>query len=160
MRHGPHGCRTITLTELWLIKTVHHIFHNSLLIGAQMTNKRLLVVDDEPEFGEFVRKVAADIGYEVQVTTNGPAFQQAYEAFKPNKIVLDMVMPEMDGNELVLWLMDQGYTSDLIIITGYSPDYAKDAKILAEFKGLRSVITLTKPIRLAKLRTVLAGENT
>ena len=124
-----------------------------------MTEKRLLVVDDEPEFGEFVRKVASDIGYEVQVTTDGWTFQKVYADFKPTTIVLDMVMPEIDGNELVLWLMDQGYTSDLIIITGYSPDYAKDAKILAEFKGLRSVRTLTKPIRLAKLRAVLCAED-
>jgi YesN/AraC family two-component response regulator len=70
-----------------------------------------------------------------------------------------MVMPEMDGNELVLWLMQQGYSSELIIITGYSPDYAKDAKLLAEFKGLQSVTTLNKPIRLAKLRAVLSGEK-
>ena len=41
----------------------------------------------------------------------------------------------------------------------YSPDYAKDAKRLAEFKGLRSVTTLTKPIRLAKLRAVLGGQE-
>lgn len=124
-----------------------------------MTEKRLLVVDDEPEFGEFVRKVAVDLGYEVQVTTNGRAFQRAYDAFQPTTVVLDMVMPELDGNELVLWLMQQQYSSDLIIITGYSPDYAKDAKRLAEFKGLRSVTTLTKPIRLAKLRAVLGGQE-
>ena len=28
-----------------------------------MTEKRLLVIDDEPEFGEFVRKVAIDLGH-------------------------------------------------------------------------------------------------
>ena len=124
-----------------------------------MTDKRLLVVDDEPEFGEFVRKVATDLGYEVRVTTDGRTFQKAYYELQPTTIVMDMVMPEMDGNELVLWLMQQGYAADLIIITGYSPDYAKDAKRLAEFKGLRSVTTLTKPIRLAKLRAVLAHEE-
>ena len=122
-----------------------------------MTEKRLLVVDDEPEFGEFVRKVATDLGYEVLVTTTGRAFQEAYPALQPTTVVLDMVMPEMDGNELVLWLLKQHYTDNLIIITGYSPDYLTDAKRLAEFKGLRSVITLTKPIRLAKLREVLRG---
>lgn len=124
-----------------------------------MTVKRLLVIDDEPEFGEFVRKVAVDQGYEVEVTTQGRAFQEAYRRHQPTTVVLDMVMPEMDGNELVLWLMQQGYAADLIIITGYSPDYAADAKRLAEFKGLRSVTTLTKPIRLAELRTVLASRE-
>lgn len=124
-----------------------------------MTDKRLLVVDDEPEFGEFVRKVAVELGYEVRVTTNGKAFQQAYQELQPTTIVLDMVMPEMDGNELVLWLMKQHYDANLLIITGYSPDYAKDAKRLAEFKGLRSVSTLTKPIRLAKLREALSSAS-
>ena len=124
-----------------------------------MTAKRLLVVDDEPEFGEFVRKVATDLGYEVRVTTNGKAFQAAYHELQPTTVVLDMVMPEMDGNEVVLWLMKQRYNANLIIITGYSPDYATDAKRLAEFKGLRSVTTLTKPIRLAKLREILGGSG-
>ena len=85
-----------------------------------MSEKRLLVVDDEPEFCELVRKVAADMGYEVQVATNGHTFQAAYLTLQPTLIVMDMVMPEMDGNELVLWLVEQGYAADLVIITGYS----------------------------------------
>ena len=109
-----------------------------------MSEKRLLVVDDEPEFGELVARVAADL-------------QSAYHELHPTLVVLDMVMPEMDGNELVLWLMEQHYAADLIIITGYSPEYAKDAQLLAEFKGLHSVTTLAKPIRLAKLREALGG---
>jgi CheY-like chemotaxis protein len=120
-----------------------------------MSDKRLLIVDDEPEFGELVRKVAAGLGFEARATSNGRAFQTAYHELHPTHIVLDMVMPDMDGNELVLWLMEQQYSANLIIITGYSPDYARDASVLAEFNGLRSVITLTKPIALAKLREVL-----
>jgi len=125
-------------------------------LGESMSEKRLLVIDDEPEIGEFVRKVATGLGYEVRVTTDGHAFQNAYHELRPTTIVMDMVMPEMDGNELVLWLMEQHYDANLIIITGYNPDYAKDARLLAEFKGLRSVITLIKPIRLDKLRKVLS----
>lgn len=124
-----------------------------------MSNQRLLIVDDEPDFGQMVARVAADLGYEARVTTNGYEFQAAYQELQPTLIVLDMVMPEMDGNELVLWLMEQHYAAHLIIITGYSPDYAKDARVLAEFSGLRSVKTLTKPIGLAKLREALGGEG-
>ncbi|MBZ4195096.1 MAG: response regulator [Candidatus Contendobacter sp.] len=124
-----------------------------------MSEKRLLVVDDEPEFCELVRKVATDLDYEVQVATNGHTFQAAYLTLQPTLIVMDMVMPEMDGNELVLWLVEQRYAADLVIITGYNPDYAKDARLLAEFKGLRSVTTLTKPIRIARLREVLSSSG-
>lgn len=122
-----------------------------------MSAKRLLIVDDEAEFGEFVRRVAVDIGYEVAVTTNGLDFQKSFLSFHPDKIVLDMVIPDIDGNELLLWLLEQGYASDLIITTGFSPEYAKDAKTLAEFKGLPSVSILVKPVRLAQLRSVLSS---
>jgi len=48
-----------------------------------MSEKRLLVIDDEPEIGEFVRKVATGLGYEVRVTTDGRAFQAAYHELRP-----------------------------------------------------------------------------
>lgn len=66
-----------------------------------------------------------------------------------------MVMPDIDGNELVLWLVDQQCVADIIIITGYHPDYAVNARLLAEFKGLRSVATLSKPVSVARLREAL-----
>lgn len=121
-----------------------------------MSDKRLLIVDDEPGFGEFVRDVAQNLGYKVLVTTNGFDFQKSYTDFQPSKIVLDMVIPDIDGNELLLWLLQQGYAADLIIATGYSPDYAQDAKILAEFNGLRMVTTLVKPVSLAQMRAALS----
>ena len=49
---------------------------------------------------------------------------EAYENFKPTTIVLDMIMPGIDGNELVLWLADKACAARLIIMTGYTPDYA------------------------------------
>jgi DNA-binding response OmpR family regulator len=122
-----------------------------------MNEKRLLIVDDEPAFGEFVRQVALTLGYKVKVTTDGKACQECYPDFQPTTIMLDMVMPDMDGNELLLWLLQQGYSADLVITTGYNPDYASDAKTLAEFNGLRTVTTLVKPFSLARLRALLSG---
>ncbi|MFZ1643112.1 MAG: response regulator [Candidatus Contendobacter sp.] len=124
-----------------------------------MNQKRLLIVDDEPGFGEFVRQVALALGYQVTVTTSGHEFQKHYTTVQPTLIVLDMVMPDIDGNELLLWLLEQGYATDLIITTGFSPDYAQDAKTLAEFKGLRAVTTLVKPVSLARLRAALGDRE-
>jgi hypothetical protein len=69
-------------------------------------------------------------------------------------------MPGMDGNELVLWLAQQKCTAQLIIITSYTPDYAEHAKVLAEYKGLRPVITLSKPVDVSQLRAVLGAQET
>ena len=65
----------------------------------------------------------------------------------------------MDGNEIVLWLAQQKCTARLIIITGYTPDYAAHAKVLAEYKGIRPVTTLYKPIEVSELRAVLGSQN-
>lgn len=123
-----------------------------------MPNKRLLICDDEAAFGRLVQHVAEDLGYEVRATTEGRAFMEAYSAFAPTTIIIDMIMPGMDGNELVLWLAKQKSTARLIIITGFTPDYAAHAKVLAEYKGLRPVTTLNKPIELSELRAVLGSQ--
>ena len=124
-----------------------------------MSAKRLLVVDDEPKFAAFVGKVATRLGYDVETTNHGREFQAAYQRKTPDTIIIDMVMPDIDGTELILWLVEQKCEADLIIITGFSPDYAVNARVLAEFKGLRSVTTLSKPVTVARLREALAFED-
>lgn len=124
-----------------------------------MVAKRLLIVDDEPRFAAFVERVASRLGFAVEVTTHGSDFQAAYRREAADTIVIDMVMPDIDGNELILWLVDQGCRADILIITGYHPDYAVNARLLAELKGLRSVVTLSKPVSVPRLRQALLREE-
>jgi CheY-like chemotaxis protein len=76
-------------------------------MAISMHRKRLLIVDDEPRFATFVERVAEPLGYEVEVTNHGRDFQAAYRRKRPDVVVIDMVMPDIDGNELVLWLVEQ-----------------------------------------------------
>ena len=124
-----------------------------------MHDRRLLICDDEPAFGRFVKNVAEELGYQVEVTTTWQAFMQAYLAFSPTTIVLDIVMPGMDGIECVVWLGSLQSSARLIIVTGYAPDYAANAKILAEYKGLGPVTTLHKPIEISRLRATLQSQE-
>jgi DNA-binding response OmpR family regulator len=122
-----------------------------------MTGKRLLIVDDEPNFGASVRRVAEKLGFEVEVTTRGRDFKDAYIRFDPTVVVLDMVMPEIDGIELIEWLALARCTARIIIISGYTPIYAKLAVTLGEAKGLLSISRLAKPVSLATLTTALTS---
>ena len=45
------------------------------------------------------------------MTTDGRAFIEAYKSFQPTVTILDMIMPGMDGNEIVLWLAKQRCTA-------------------------------------------------
>jgi CheY-like chemotaxis protein len=121
--------------------------------------RRLLVVDDEVDFADFVRDLAVRNGFLVSTANNGLDARSRYSEFLPDIIVLDIVMPQADGIEFIEWLGSQGATVRLIVITGYNPSYAKLAERLAEARGLSSVSVLTKPVRMATLLTALRGDS-
>ena len=113
--------------------------------------RRLLVVDDEPRFAAFVRDAAEGIGMRVDMAANGEAAKAVYLRFDPDVIVLDMVMPVMDGVEYVRWLGSQDCRARLVLVTGYNPHYGRLAERLGQAKGIGSVTVLNKPVRLHQL---------
>jgi CheY-like chemotaxis protein len=122
-----------------------------------MTTKRILIVDDEPDFLVVVRRVAEGLGFEVECMTHGRDFKQAYTRFDPTVVILDMVMPDVDGIELIEWLAEVQSKANVIIISGFTPIYAKTAMALGEAKGLLSIARLAKPVSLATLTTLLTA---
>ena len=117
--------------------------------------KRLLVVDDVPEIGDFVRRVAESAGYEVRTTVNARAFQDAYRTFDPDVIALDLAMPEVDGIELLEALADEGCRAQLLIVSGFDFGIQQSAARLAEARGLRIAGIVPKPLRAQRLREIL-----
>jgi CheY-like chemotaxis protein len=117
--------------------------------------KRILIIDDEADFARFVERVASGLGYDAVATTTAEAFRTEYAAAMPDVIVLDLVMPNQDGIELIQWLIGEGCEARILIISGYSPGFADAAKTIAEVKGKLTVTRLQKPIRLAELRLAL-----
>ena len=117
-----------------------------------MVTGRLLVVDDEPHFRDLVKHVAVKAGFEVELARDGHEFKAIFDTFDPDVVVLDIVMPGIDGVELVQWLAEHDEQVHLVIVTGYAPNYATLAKKLGEAKGLLSVTTLTKPVSLPDLK--------
>lgn len=122
-----------------------------------MSAEKLLIVDDEPDFAEFVRTVAADMGFDVTVTSRGDAFKKAYFEENPGVLVLDIIMPYTDGIELLMWLAEQNCTSKIIIATGYTEDYGLLAEKLGKASGLAMSVVLNKPITPSQLREALSG---
>jgi CheY-like chemotaxis protein len=122
----------------------------------EKAEKRLLICDDEAAVGRFIRNVTEPLGYDVRVTTSGEELMAVCDAFSPTVIALDMVMPGLDGNEVINWLADRGCTARLIIMTGYHPEYADHARILARYKGLGSVATLHKPFGVKEFLAILS----
>lgn len=113
------------------------------------------MIDDDAAIAEIVRAVAEDLGYEVRTTQSADQFAEWHESFKPDMVILDLVMPEVDGIELAQWLAHVRSKARVVFLTGHNPRFTDAARHLAENGDLKSVTTLTKPVSIAVLRQVL-----
>ena len=100
-----------------------------------MTAPSVLVVDDEPDFGAYVGLVAQKLGYSVELLSNPKDFQANYEKSRPDVIVMDVVMPEMTGIQLVEWLVAQNNEARVVLVTGYNPHFAEAAQVFCPCQG-------------------------
>ena len=120
-----------------------------------MTKPLLLIVDDEPDIARFVGDVAESIGFEVLIAGNAIEFQQHYINQELTGIVMDIVLPEIDGIELINWLAENNSHASIIFMSGYDTLYIDTAKNLGVRKGLQVLGTLSKPFTVEELEPLL-----
>jgi DNA-binding response OmpR family regulator len=120
-----------------------------------MIERRLLAIDDDPNFGEFIRRAGTRRNFEVKITTDPREFQTLYVSFDPSLIILDIAMPEVDGIELVRWLATKNCAGRVIIASAFDPIYAVMAEKIGALAGLVSISRLSKPVSLAELEIAL-----
>lgn len=78
--------------------------------------KKILLVDDDPDFVEAVKVIVESGGYEVKVAYDGKEGLEAVEEDKPDLIVLDVMMPVMNGHEACARLKGNPETAKIPII--------------------------------------------
>ena len=78
-----------------------------------MSEKRILVVEDEPSLAEVVSLYLKRAGFQVQIASDGKQAMNILEKQIPDFVILDLMLPEVDGLSLTRWLRDR---SDVPII--------------------------------------------
>ena len=77
-------------------------------MGAQKINSQIvLVVEDEPSIAEIATLYLRRAGYEVQTAKDGQEALELISDQMPDLIVLDLMLPQLDGYELTRWIRDQ-----------------------------------------------------
>lgn len=104
--------------------------------------KKILVVDDERPIVRLVQVNLEHAGYEVVAAYDGKEALEKVEQEKPDLIILDVMMPQMDGFEVMQRLQANPKTRDIPVIMLTAK--AQDADV---FRGWQSGVTLylTKP---------------
>lgn len=120
------------------------------------SNYTILVVDDEESIIEFLKYNIEKEGYKVLTAANGQEAVDKAKRYKPDLILLDLMMPIMDGIEACQTIreQDQSYKPIIAFLTSRSEDYSQVAGFEA---GADDYIT--KPIRprllLSKIEALL-----
>ena len=79
-------------------------------------NKTVMVVDDNPDIVTIVKTILEGKGYEVQSAYSGAEVFNLLSEKKPDLIVLDIMMPQMDGLEVLTRLKGEPATATLPVI--------------------------------------------
>lgn len=80
------------------------------------TKKTIIVVDDNPDIITIVKTILEGKGYNVMCATSGEEMFTSMQQEKPNLIILDIMMPQMDGLEVLSRLKGSAETSSIPVI--------------------------------------------
>jgi two-component system OmpR family response regulator len=121
---------------------------------APQTEARLLVVEDDPNILELLSASLRFAGFDVATATSGSAAVTAARDRRPDLVVLDVMLPDLDGFEVIRLMREAGTRTPVVFLTARD---ATDDKIRGLTLGGDDYVT--KPFSLeeltARIRAVL-----
>ncbi len=126
--------------------------------GRSLSPKKILIVDDDPDIRKIMTRFLSAKDYEVAVASDGFEAGTKVMDFNPDLLVLDLIMPGIDGFEVCKRIKKNPRTSHIkvLAITGYDTEENRDRIMEAGVDGY-----LAKPIErdrlLEEVEVLLAG---
>ncbi len=112
-----------------------------------MASAYILVVDDEPDIRSLLQEILRDEGYEVDVAENAAAARRARRMHRPDLVLLDIWMPDVDGISLLKeWSEEGPLTAPVIMMSGHGT-----VETAVEATRLGAYDFIEKPVSLGKL---------
>lgn len=115
----------------------------------------ILIVDDDAVVRSYLTAVLGRAGYEVLAVSSGKEALRRYQAYSPALVILDIVMPEMDGFETMQRLRQLNPSVKIIGISGMGTKYPSSYLEIGRRLGMN--VTLEKPFSEATLVTAVGS---
>lgn len=121
-----------------------------------MPNKTIILVDDTPMQLTHINNLVSAAGYTTITATNGREAIEKAQKIHPDLILLDVVMPDMDGFVTCRELRDNDETKDIPVVFVSSKDNEAD-KVWGQMQGGKGYITkpYTDEYILEQIKTIL-----
>jgi len=105
--------------------------------------RRVLIVDDSEDHVALVRHLLNGEGYSVEVARTGPEGLELIRSSEPSLVILDVMLPGLNGVQLLQMLREDASTRTVPVIVCSAKDYRPELKLAGE---LGAVDFITKPI--------------
>lgn len=151
----PGGHRRIAHNALVAFARSHAYPLSRDFVDAHAANK-VLVVDDERDFAELVREyLELKAGYTVEMAHSGFHAGFAVARFKPDLILMDIMMPDMDGFQVLELLRSDPETRHIPVLacTAY-----RDPEVEARIQDIGFDGFIEKPLRLEALVSMIRDQ--
>ncbi len=113
-----------------------------------MPGKRILVIDDEPAIHKLLRVILEHEGFQIIGLEQREGKMETVARGKPDLIILDIMMPEVDGFEILKMLKEDEETRDIPVLVLTVRSLREDREKAA---ALGADLYMTKPFQPAEL---------
>jgi DNA-binding response OmpR family regulator len=109
--------------------------------------KRSLIVDDDPSVRDILCAILRRDGWEADCASDGDEAIELLKQKTHDVVVLDLLMPGIDGEGVLQFMKERGLTTPVIVVSAVAHDRNLDPQIVR--------VVLQKPIEIRDLRAVL-----
>lgn len=121
-----------------------------------MSQPQIFLLDDDPNFLSLLNDIVEDMGLVAECFNRGATFiEQARHIEKGALLILDLMMPDMDGIEVMNSLVELPNPPALILMSGRSKEILFTAKKLGLAYKLNIITSITKPISLSEFQKIV-----
>ena len=87
--------------------------------SQQKRKARILAIDDEPQILEFLKMLLEHAGYELKTAMVGSRGEEIFKTWKPDAVITDMVLPDIDGLDLLKKFKAEKFDVEVLVISGH-----------------------------------------
>jgi CheY-like chemotaxis protein len=111
---------------------------------------RILIIDDDQALLEMLREVLEESDHLVLLASNAKQGLKLFEETKPDLVVIDIIMPGLDGFELLRRFKESGQNFKSVVLTGLNDERGRE-----QAEALVADQYLVKPIDLEKFKGII-----
>ena len=120
-----------------------------------ISGDQLLIIDDERPICDLIADVAEAYGYRAFTATSYDEAQAVLDNARPNLIFVDLMLPDVDGIEIVRHIAEGKCDAKIVMMSGVNHKILASAIRVAVNQGLNVLGYLTKPFSVREVRTLL-----